>query len=95
MAENQVNGRSLTAIAKDIADGFVTMNPQFLKRFSAENYKDLHQCLRKGQKEIRAEVFPTNDTLSIRKRNIRLQRLHQAVTVVEYSAREKRFALLS
>ncbi|MEK7747639.1 MAG: hypothetical protein AAB300_00985 [Nitrospirota bacterium] len=94
MAENQINGRSLSAIAKDVAEGFVTLNPQFLKRFNQDNYKTLHQFLRKTQKEIRAEIFPTNDTLLIRKRNTRLQRLHQAVTVIEYSAREKRVPLL-
>ncbi|MEK7286215.1 MAG: hypothetical protein AAB035_02830 [Nitrospirota bacterium] len=94
MPENQINGRSLAAIAKDVAEGFVTFNPQFLKRFNADNYKTLRQFLQKTQKEIRAEIFPTNDILSIRKRNIRLQRLHQAVTVVEYSAREKKIPLL-
>ncbi|MBI3358578.1 MAG: hypothetical protein HY037_03185 [Nitrospirae bacterium] len=94
MPENQLNGRSLSVIAKDIAEGFVTMNPQLLKRFSAENYKELHQFLRKSQKDIRGQNFPTKDVLAIRKRNVRLQRLHQAVTIVEYSAREKRIPLL-
>ena len=86
MPENQLNGRSLSVIAKDVAEGFVTINPQLLKRFSGENYKELHQFLRKAQKETRAQSFPTKDVLAIRKRNVRLQRLHQAVTIVEYSA---------
>ncbi len=94
MPENQLNGRSLSVIAKDVAEGFVTVNPQLLKRFSGENYKEMLQFLKKTQKDIRGQSFPTNDTLSIRKRNIRLQRLHQAVTVIEFSAREKRIPLI-
>jgi preprotein translocase subunit SecA len=94
MPENQLNGRSLSVIAKDVAEGFVSVNPQLLKRFTADNYKELLQFLRKSQKDIRSQSFPTNDTLSIRKRNVRLQRLHQAVTVIEYSAREKRIPLI-
>jgi len=94
MLENQLNGRSLSVIAKDVAEGFVAINPQFLKRFNAENYKELYQFLRKVQKEARGQSFPTHDVLAIRKRNVRLQRLHQAVTIVEYSAREKRIPLI-
>jgi hypothetical protein len=94
MPENQLNGRSLSVIAKDIAEGFVAINPQFLKRFNAENYKELYQFLRKAQKEARGQSFPIHDILAIRKRNVRLQRLHQAVTIVEYSAREKRIPLI-
>lgn len=94
MPENQLNGRSLSVIAKDIAEGFVSVNPQLLKKFTADNYKELLQFLRKAQKDVRGQCFPTNDILSIRKRNVRLQRLHQSVTVIEYSAREKRIPLL-
>jgi len=94
MPENQLNGRSLSVIAKDVSEGFVSVNPQLLKRLNTENYKDLLQFLRKTQKEIRGQSFPTNDILSIRKRNVRLQRLHQAITVIEYSAREKRIPLI-
>jgi len=94
MPENPLNGRSLSVIAKDVAEGFVTVNPQLLKRFTADNYKEMLQFLRKTQKEIRGQSFPTNDILSIRKRNVRLQRLHQAITVIEYFARERRIPLI-
>ncbi len=94
MPENQVNGRSVTAIAKDILDGFAVMNPQVLKKFSPDNYKDLYRALRKSQRDVRAQSFPTADILAIRKRNLHLQRLTQAVTVVEFSAKEKRLSLV-
>jgi hypothetical protein len=94
MPENQINGRSVTAIAKDILDGFAVINPQVLKKFSSDNYKDLYRSLRKAQRDIRGQSFPTADILAIRKRNLRLQRLNQAVTVVEFSAKEKRISLV-
>ncbi len=94
MAENQLNGRSLSAIAKDVADGFVSISPQLLKRFNPENYKELRIFLKKAQNDIRSQSFPTSDTNAIRKRNMRLQRLHQAVTVLEFSAKERRVSLI-
>jgi hypothetical protein len=94
MPENQFNGRSLTALAKDVAEGFVVINPSLLKRIGSERLKDLYQYLRRTQRDLRAKTFPTADILAIRKRNTRLQRLHQATTVVEFSAKEKRIPLL-
>jgi len=94
MPENQFNGRSLTAIAKDVAEGYVFINPHFLKRMSPDNLKDLFHHLRKTQKELRAQAFPTSDILAIRKRNVRLQRLYQATMIIEFSAKGKRISLL-
>ncbi|TAK09076.1 MAG: hypothetical protein EPO39_03155 [Candidatus Manganitrophaceae bacterium] len=94
MAEGQIQGKSVGTVAKDIADGFMVLNPMVLKRFENETYKTLHQQLRKVQREVRSESFPTHDTLGIRKRNTRLQRLHTALMVLEHAAKEKRIPLL-
>jgi hypothetical protein len=93
MAESQIQGKSHTAIAKDIAEGYNSLNPIVLKKFDPEAFKNLHQVLKKLQKEIRGEKFPLHDIEGIRKRNMKLQRLHQAIMVLEYSAREKRILL--
>lgn len=81
------------AIAKDIAEGFALLNPLMLKRFEEGTYKNLHQQLRKIQTETRSQSFPTHDTLGIRKRNTRLQRLHTALMILEHAAKEKRIPL--
>jgi hypothetical protein len=93
MADNQVQGKSILAIAKDIAEGFALLNPMMLKRFEEGTYKNLHQQLRKIQTETRSESFPTHDTLGIRRRNTRLQRLHTALMILEHAAKEKRISL--
>jgi len=93
MAESQIRGKSIQAVAKDIAEGFFSVNPLILKKFGPEDYKALHHQLKKIQNEVRSEKFPLHDTLAIRSRNNRLQRLHSALIVLEHSAREKRVPL--
>jgi len=93
MAESQLRGKSLSAIAKDVADGFITFNPLLIKRLDGSAYKELLQQLKKVQQEARASKFPLHDTDGIRKRNMRLQRLNQAITILEHEARERRLSL--
>jgi len=94
LGEAQIRGKSLAAIAKDIADGYVSLNPIILKKFDQDAYKALHQQIRQRQMEARAEKFPTNDIPGIRKRNLRMQRLHAAMFILEQSARERRISLV-
>lgn len=94
MGDAQIQGKSILAIAKDIAEGFAVLNPLLMKRFEEGTYKNLHQHLKKIQTEIRSESFPTHDTLGIRRRNTRLQRLHTAMMVLQHAAKEKRIPLI-
>lgn len=75
--------KSLLAIATDIADGLVTVNPLFLKKFKENELKELQEVLLKKERQIRAEPFPFNDALKIRQRNMKLQRLTQASVVIK------------
>lgn len=93
MAESQFQGKSLSAISKDIADGYNYLSPTILKKFDQEGFKNLHQILKKIQRDIRSEKFPLHDIQGIRKRNMRLQRLHQALTILEYAAKERKVLL--
>ena len=93
MTQSQIQGKSLTAIAKDIVEGYNSLNPTMFKKFDQETFKNLHQALKKLQKEIRGEKFPTHDIEGIRKRNTKLQRLHQGLMVLEYAAKEKKILL--
>ena len=74
-------------------EGFFTINSLTLKRFDPEGYKALHQQLKKAQMEVRNEKFPLHDIPRIRSRNMRLQRLHQALNILEHSARERKVHL--
>ncbi len=85
-----LRGKSLTAIAKDIAEGYVIVNPLFLKPLDAETLKALYGQIIKVQAEIRGEKFPFNDIAAIRSRNMRLQRLHTTLMVIRNFVKERR-----
>jgi hypothetical protein len=88
-----VKGKSLEAITKDIADGYVAVNPIFLKSFDEEALKGFYQAIQKTQAKVRAEAFPAGDLPAIRMRNLYLQRLHQATIVVRNFARTRRMKI--
>jgi hypothetical protein len=89
-----VRGKSLKAIIRDIAEGYVAVNPLFLKSFDAESLRDFYTEISKIQNEIRAERFPHSDILGIRERNLKLQRLFGATMVLRNFARERKIMLV-
>jgi hypothetical protein len=89
-----IRGKSVRLIAQDISDGYVTVNPLFLKPFDAESLKELYQHVIKTQAEIRGEKFPFGDAQAIRWRNLRLQRLHSAAMIIRNFARDRRVLLV-
>lgn len=89
----EVRGKSLKAIIRDIADGYVVVNPLFLKSFEHEMLRDFYAEISRVQNEIRAEKFPTRDVLAIRSRNLKLQRLFAATMIIRNFARERRVSL--
>lgn len=91
---SNIRGKSLKAIAQDISDGYVTVNPLFLKPFDNDSLKKLYQEIMKTQADIRAEKFPYNDVQAIRWRNMRLQRLHSAAMILKNFARDRRIQIL-
>lgn len=88
-----VRGKSLKALITDVAEGYVAVNPLFLKSFEPELLRDFYHEISKIQIDIRAEKFPTRDVLGIRNRNVKLQRLYSAVVIIRNFARERRISL--
>jgi hypothetical protein len=84
-----LRGKSIVAVSKDIAEGYVTVNPLFLKPLDVEALKGLHYQISKLQTTIRSESFPHKDLKAIRSRNMRLQRLHNALIVIHNFVKEK------
>lgn len=84
-----LRGKGLVAVSRDIADGFVIVNPLFLKPLDAETMKGLYQQIMKTQIETRGQKFPFNDIRAIRVRNMRLQRLHTSLMIIKNFAKDK------
>lgn len=89
-----IRGKSLKATAFDIADGYVVVNPIFLKAVEQDSLKGLYQEIAKAQIDIRGEKFPHGDTQAIRFRNVRLQRLNSALMILKNYARERKILLV-
>jgi len=90
---SEFRGKSVKAIVCDIADGYVAVNPIFLKGLREEGLKTLYTQISKHSSMVRGEPFPANDTQAIRERNMRLQRLHNAVIVIRHFAKGRRIKL--
>lgn len=91
MAEQ--SGKSFKVIANDVAEGFVTINPIFLKPFNDSGIRNLFKAIEQKQIVVRTEPFPHNDVAKIRHRNMRLQRLHVSMLIVKNYAREKKIQI--
>lgn len=89
-----IRGKSLKAITYDIAEGYVVVNPLFLKPLDGESIKGLYHEMKKVQVEIRGEKFPHGDVQAIRWRNTRLQRLNSASMVLKNFARERKIIIV-
>jgi hypothetical protein len=89
-----IRGKSLKAIAFDIAEGYVVVNPLFLKPLDNESLRGLYHEAVQAQIYIRGEKFPTGDVQAIRWRNTRLQRLNSASMIIRNFARERRIILV-
>ncbi len=93
MAESGFKGKSMKAVAFDVAEGYISVNPLFLKKFDKDMIKDLFENLNKALTATRNEKVELNDHTTLRTRNMKLQRLHNAVIILRNIAREKRIPL--
>jgi hypothetical protein len=93
MAEIGFRGKSMRVVATDVAEGYVSVNPLFLKKFDKDMVKELYDHLNKALTLTRNEKTDFTDLVLLRTRNLKLQRLHNAMIVLRNIAREKRIPL--
>jgi hypothetical protein len=83
----------MRVVAMDVAEGYVSVNPLFLKKFDKDMVKELYDHLNKTLTLTRNEKTDFTDFVVLRTRNMKLQRLHNAMIVLRNIAREKRIPL--
>ncbi len=93
MAESGFKGKSMKAVAFDVAEGYISVNPLFLKKFDKDMVKELFENLNKALTATRNEKVTLSDHVALRTRNLKLQRLHNAMIILRNIAREKRIPL--
>ncbi len=93
MAESGFKGKSMKMVALDVAEGFITINPLFLKKFDKDMIRELFENLNKALTGIRNEKLDFANQAALRVRNMKLQRMHNAMIIIRNIAREKRIPL--
>jgi len=83
----------MKAVANDVSEGYMTINPLVLKKFDKDMIKDLFEHLNKAMGAARNLAVPLNDMPALRQKNMKLQRLHNAIIILRNTAREKRIPL--
>jgi hypothetical protein len=93
MAESGFRGKSMRSIAMDVAEGYISVNPIFLKKFDKDMLKELYENLNKALTGARNEKLDISNQAALRTRNMKLQRLHNAMIILRNTAREKKAPL--
>lgn len=93
MADDFLKGKNIEFVAKEIAEGYVFVNPIYLKKFSPEIMKKLLAACNKIAVLIRNEKYPTGDPEGIKRRSVKLSRLNNAITVMKHFAKQRRWVL--
>ncbi len=80
-------------MAQDIAEGFVSLSPPALKRYTPADLKVILANLGIVQREIRALQLPQDDVLQLKAKNNRLSRLNQAEVVLRSFCKKYRIPI--
>ncbi len=76
-------GGSAYAMANSLMDGYILPSPVNLKRLSTEELRELQFEIEKLLRDQRSIVPDQADTLALQKRNMRLLKLSQAMSVLQ------------
>lgn len=80
-------------MAREISDGFRSLTPGTLKRYTPGDLKVINTSLQQILRETRGEAPPQDDAEATRKKNLRMQRLNQAIVMLANYCRQQRIPL--
>ncbi|MEA2694163.1 MAG: hypothetical protein QOJ16_3550 [Acidobacteriota bacterium] len=83
------SGGSAYAMARDIAEGYTTVNERTFKNMVRSDLDQLTFEMDRHLRELRGEIPAQDDTPALQQRNRRIQRLNTAMVVLR-SYRQKR-----
>jgi hypothetical protein len=73
---------SAYSMARDIAEGYTTVNERTFKSFVRPELEQLTFEMDRHLRELRGEIPPQDDTAALQQRNRRIQRLNSAMVVL-------------
>ncbi len=87
-----ISGNPVT-MAREIGDGFNPLTPATLKRFMPADLKVINNSLRQVLRDVRTETPSPGDNEAVRKKNLRIQRLNQAILILANYCRQHRISV--
>jgi len=86
--------KNYKSLVNDVAEGLIVVNPIFLKNFQPEEFIQFYKALERKLTELRIEPFPYGQADLIRRRNMRMQRVYNAMMIINNQAREKKIRIV-
>ena len=80
-------------LAGDISKGVTTISVANIKQYTPADLKTIVVNIGIVQREIRGEQVPLDDIMAIKAKNLRLQRLSQALLTISSYAKQRRIPL--
>lgn len=80
-------------MAQDVAEGFFSLSPPMLKKYTPADLKIIMSSLAQVKREIRQVQVPLEDVMLVKAKNMKLSRLNQAETVVRSYCKKKRIPI--
>lgn len=87
-----ISGNPL-GMAREIGEGFHSLNQATLKKYTAADLKIINNSLQQVLRDARGEAPPSDDSDAVRKKNLRIQRLNQAIMMLANYCRQQRIPL--
>jgi len=76
-------------VASDVSEGYLTLNSVMLRKFEPHELLAVQTELDRAARELRGTVVPVDDVEGSQKKNRKLLRISQALTVIQ-AARTRR-----
>jgi hypothetical protein len=80
-------------MAQDIAEGFGLFTSATLKKYTRQDLRIIKENIFIVQREIRGEQVDLEDIMAIKKKNMKIQRLSQALNIIEAYCKKNRILL--
>jgi hypothetical protein len=80
-------------MAVDIAEGYISFTVATLKKYSVGDLKTIHTNLQLVLRELRREQPALEDIMAIKMKNMKMQRVNHALTIISSYCRKKRLPI--
>jgi hypothetical protein len=78
---------------QEISEGYIAVNPVYLKKFAPGTLRVIHRELHKKMISVRAERTDYADIKQVRDKNLKLSRLNHAIRIIQAYCKERKIPL--